>query len=103
MSTITIGEKLRQIREEKELPLRKVASILDIDVAILSKMERGERKLTKEVVQKLAKIYQHEENELMVLFLSDKIVNELQGEDLSIDALKAAEEKIKYQNTKRKK
>ena len=62
-----------------------------------------ERKLTKEVVQKLAKIYQHEENELMVLFLSDKIVNELQGEDLSIDALKAAEEKIKYQNTKRKK
>jgi len=103
MSTITIGEKLRQIREEKELPLRKVASILDIDVAILSKMERGERKLTKEVVQKLAKIYQYEENELMVLFLSDKIVNELQGEDLSIDALKAAEEKIKYQNTKRKK
>ena len=103
MSTITIGEKLRQIREEKELPLRKVASILDIDVAILSKMERGERKLTKEVVQKLAKIYKHQENELMVLFLSDKIVNELQGEDLSIDALKAAEEKIKYQNTKRKK
>ncbi len=103
MSTITIGEKLRQIREEKELPLRKVASILDIDVAILSKMERGERKLTKEVVQKLAKIYQYEEDELMVLFLSDKIVNELQGEDLSIDALKAAEEKIKYQNTKRKK
>ena len=103
MSTITIGEKLRQIREEKELPLRKVASILDIDVAILSKMERGERKLTKEVVQKLAKIYQYEENELMVLFLSDKIVNELQGEDLSIDALKVAEEKIKYQNTKRKK
>jgi hypothetical protein len=66
-------------------------------------MERGERKLTKDVVQKLAKIYQYQENELMVLFLSDKIVNELQGEDLSIDALKAAEEKIKYQNTKRKK
>ena len=103
MSTITIGEKLRQIREEKELPLRKVASILDIDVAILSKMERGERKLTKEVVQKLAKVYKYNENELMVLFLSDRIVNDLQGEDLSIDALKAAEEKIKYQNKKGKK
>jgi len=103
MSTATIGEKLRQIREEKELPLRKVASTLDVDVAILSKMERGERKMTKDVVQKLAKIYQYNEDELMVLFLSDKIVNELQGEDLSIDALKAAEEKIKYQNTKRKK
>ena len=41
MSTETIGEKLRHIREEKELPLRKVAALLDIDVAILSKMERG--------------------------------------------------------------
>ena len=43
MSTETIGEKLRHIREVKELPLRKVAALLDIDVAILSKMERGER------------------------------------------------------------
>ncbi|MBN1340710.1 MAG: helix-turn-helix transcriptional regulator [Bacteroidales bacterium] len=57
MSTETIGGKLRHIREEKELPLRKVAALLDIDVAILSKMERGERRLTKEIVQKLAKIY----------------------------------------------
>ena len=103
MSRDNIGDKLRKIREEQGLPLRKVASMIDIDIAILSKMERGERKLTKEVVQKLAKIYKYNENELMVLFLSDRIVNELQGEDLSIDALKAAEEKIKYQNKKRKK
>ncbi len=39
MSTESIGEKLRKLREEKELPLRKVAASLDIDVAILSKME----------------------------------------------------------------
>lgn len=103
MSIENIGEKLRKLREENELPLRKVAAFLDMDVAILSKMERGERKLTKEVVQKLAKIYKYNENELMVLFLSDRIVNDLQGEDLSIDALKAAEEKIKYQNKKGKK
>ena len=57
MSIETIGEKLRHIREEKELPLRKVAALLDIDVAILSKMERGERRITKEIVQKLANIY----------------------------------------------
>jgi cytoskeletal protein RodZ len=38
MSTETIGERLRHIREEKELPLRKVATLLNIDVAILSKM-----------------------------------------------------------------
>ncbi len=50
MSTQTIGKKLRQIREENQIPLRKVAALVDVDVAILSKMERGERKITKEVV-----------------------------------------------------
>lgn len=103
MSNELIGEKLRKLREENELPLRKVAALLDMDVAILSKMERGERKMTKEVVQKLARIYKYNEDELMVLFLSDKIVHELRDEALSMDALKVAEEKIKYQKNKRKK
>jgi transcriptional regulator with XRE-family HTH domain len=103
MSNELIGEKLRKLREENELPLRKVAALLDMDVAILSKMERGERKMTKEVVQKLAKIYKHDKDVLMVLFLSDKIVYELRDEALSMDALKVAEEKIKYQKNKRKK
>ncbi|MFN3996829.1 helix-turn-helix domain-containing protein [Algoriphagus sp.] len=96
MSTETIGEKLRHIREEKELPLRKVAALLDIDVAILSKMERGERKITKEVVLKLADIYDYSTDELLVLFLSDKILHEIQDEDLGIEALKAAEKRAKY-------
>ena len=96
MSTETIGEKLRHIREEKELPLRKVAALLDIDVAILSKMERGERKITKEVVLKLADIYDYNADELLVSFLSDKILYEIQDEDLEIEALKVAEERVKY-------
>jgi len=96
MSTETIGEKLRHIREEKELPLRKVAALLDIDVAILSKMERGERKITKEVVLKLADIYDYNADELLVSFLSDKILYEIQNEDLGIEALKVAEKRAKY-------
>ncbi|MBZ0241895.1 MAG: helix-turn-helix domain-containing protein, partial [Bacteroidales bacterium] len=47
MSTETTGEKLRQIRAQKGLSLREVAALLAIDVAILSKMERGERKISK--------------------------------------------------------
>lgn len=97
MSTeTTIGEKLRQLRESKELPLRKVSALLDIDVAILSKMERGERKLTKDIVLKLADIYGHNSEELLVLFLSDKIMYEIQDEDLGIKALKVAEQRVKY-------
>ena len=93
MSTETIGEKLRQIREEKGLPLRKVAELVQIDVAILSKMERGERKISKSVVQKLATLYEYNFDELLVLFLSDKILYEIKDEDLGIEALKVAEEK----------
>lgn len=96
MSTETIFEKLRQLREESELPLRKVSALLDIDVAILSKMERGERKLTKEVVLKLADIYKTNADELLVLFLSDKIMYEIQDEDLGEKALKVAEKRVKY-------
>jgi transcriptional regulator with XRE-family HTH domain len=103
MSTETIGEKLRHIREEKELPLRKVAALLDIDVAILSKMERGERRITKEVVLKLADIYDYNANDLLVSFLSDKILYEIQDEDLGIEALKVAEERAKYLKANKRK
>ena len=103
MSTETVGEKLRNIREEKELPLRKVAVLLEIDVAILSKMERGERKITKEVVLKLADIYDYNADELLVSFLSDKILYEIEDEDLGIEALKVAEERAKYLKANKRK
>jgi transcriptional regulator with XRE-family HTH domain len=104
MSTeTTIGEKLRELRESKELPLRKVSALLDIDVAILSKMERGERKLAKDIVLKLADIYGHNADELLVLFLSDKIMYEIQDEDLGEKALKVAEQRVKYLKAKQEK
>src|ERR1035437_418023 len=100
MSTENIGAKLRKLREENDLPLHKVAALLDIDVAILSKMERGVRRLTKEIVTQLAKIYKYDPEELLVLFLSQKIINEVGEEELALKAMLVAEEQIKYQKTK---
>ena len=96
MSNEKIGDKLRKLREQNGLPLRKVAALLDIDIAILSKMERGERRLSKEVVRKLAKIYSHDADELIVLYLSEKVLAEIGDEDLAIKALEVAEEQINY-------
>lgn len=96
MSTKTIGDKLRKLREENKLPLRKVAALLDIDVAILSKMERGERPLTKAVITQLAKIYKYDKEELLVLYLSQKIIKEIGEEDLALKAIQVAEEQISY-------
>ena len=101
MSTERIGEKLRKLRESKELPLRKVAAAIDIDVAILSKMERGERRSSKEIVQKLANLYNYDLEELLVLYLSEKVLYEIGDEDLALKALQVAEEQIRYQKNNR--
>ena len=39
----SLDETIRKRREDKELPLRTVAAYLDIDQAILSKIERVQR------------------------------------------------------------
>jgi len=42
-----IGETLREIRENRQLPLRTVAAYFEIDQAILSRIERGQRKASR--------------------------------------------------------
>jgi predicted nucleotidyltransferase len=96
MSKEKLGELLRRLRIERKLPLRKVAALLDIDVAILSKMERGERKLNKEVVLKLAEIYHHDPDELVIMYLSEKILYEIGDEELALKGLMAAEGELRY-------
>jgi len=98
-----LGVTIRKLREEKELPLRTVAAYLDIDQAILSKMERGQRKPTREQVVKLAEYFKVKEENLLVAWLSDRLVYEVADEQIALKALQVAEEKIKYQKTKRKK
>lgn len=87
---------IRKLREERELPLRTVAAFLDIDQAILSKIERGQRKPTREQVVKLAEYYKVNENDLIVAWLSDKLVYEIENEQFALQALQVAEKKIRY-------
>ncbi len=91
-----IGTLIRELRKKEGYPLRKVAAFLDIDQAVLSKIERGQRKLSKDQVIKLADFFDYDEKELLVTFFSDKILYEIGDEQYAIDALKVAEKKIKY-------
>jgi transcriptional regulator with XRE-family HTH domain len=92
----SFGDKIRKLRGDNELPLRTVAAFLDIDQAILSKMERGQRKPSREQVLKIAEYFKVKENELLVAWLSDKLVYEVESEELALKALQLAEEKVKY-------
>ncbi|WP_026837025.1 helix-turn-helix domain-containing protein [Gillisia sp. JM1] len=90
------GEILREKREEKGLLLRHVSAELDIDTAILSKIERSERKATKEQILKLAEILNLDKDNLIIQYLSEKILYEIKDEKLGSKALKVAEQKMKY-------
>ena len=85
------------------MPLRTVAAFLDIDQAILSKIERGQRNATREQVVKLAEYFKIKESDLLVSWLSDKLVYEVADEQVALKALQVAEEKVKYQKSKSKK
>ena len=97
----SFGDIIRNSRESNGLYLRQVAAKLDIDQAIISKFERGERKPTKEQVVKFAKFYKIEEDKLMVAWLSDKVAYELMEEKNHDEILNVAEKKIKYLKIKR--
>ena len=76
--------------------MRKVSAFLDMDQAVLSKIERGQRKLTKEHVVKLADFFNYDEKEMLIAFLSDRIMYEIGNEKYAKEALKMAKEKIEY-------
>ena len=99
----SFGEIIRQAREEKNLLLRQVGAELGIDQAIVSKFERGERKPTKEQVQKFADFYNLEKDRLLIAWLSDKVIYDLENENLAEEALKVAEQRIKYNKLKTQK
>ncbi|MDB5198870.1 MAG: family transcriptional regulator [Chitinophagaceae bacterium] len=92
----SLGDTIRKLREEQEQPLRTVAAYLDIDQAILSKIEHGHRKPSRAQVLKLAKYFKIDKTDLIIAWLSDKLVYELEDEEDAIKALQVAEEKVKY-------
>jgi HTH-type transcriptional regulator, competence development regulator len=92
----TFGDIIRIAREREGLILRQVASGLDIDQAIISKFERGERKPSKEQVEKFAEFYKIDKNQLITSWLSDQIAHTILYEENIEEVLKVAEEKAKY-------
>ncbi|MHA1575206.1 MAG: helix-turn-helix domain-containing protein [Alphaproteobacteria bacterium] len=92
----TFGEIIKSARKKRGLYLRQVASALDVDQALISKFEKGDRKPSKEQVIKFANFFEIDKDELITAWLSDKIIYTLQGEENAENALKVAEQRIKY-------
>lgn len=95
-------EKIKELRISNQLPQRKLAAALDIDTATYCKIEKGERKARKEQVKVLALLFSIEPEELLTLWLADRVADVVtDSKSVAIDALsmvaKNIHERKKYE------
>ena len=96
LSKLDISKHLQDLRKESGKTLREVAAYLEIDQAILSKMENGKRPVTKDVLTQLAKLYKKDIQELHKVFLAEKLYKQLEHEDDALSILKLLEKQVVY-------
>ena len=94
---------LKTARENKGLMTREVAQQLGIDQALVSKFETGTRKPTRAQVIKLAEILDLNIEDLLVVWLKEKILYEVGDDELALKAIIAAEEQVKYKTNQTQK
>lgn len=90
----SFAEIIRTEREKQGLFLRQVAAALEIDQAMISKFEKGDRKPSKEQVEKIADFFELDKNELIIAWKSDLVYYDLKDEKLANQILKVAEKKL---------
>jgi len=90
----SFGETIRKLREEQNLLLRELSAKLEIDASLLNKIETNSRFAKKELVKKIAEVFNLDYKELLIIWFSDKIVNELKDVDNIEEIFKIAEQKI---------
>jgi transcriptional regulator with XRE-family HTH domain len=89
------AEKIKQLREEKQMPQRILAAALEIDTPMYSKIERGDRHAKRKQITIIAQLLQTDEPILITLWLADKIIAAI-GEDKEFagKAFKVVQQKI---------
>jgi transcriptional regulator with XRE-family HTH domain len=95
------GERIRELRTKQNMLLRQLASLLDVDTSIISKVERGDRQLKKEQISLLAQILKADVEELHTLWLADQIYAVVKDEKFANEAMQVADKKINFKNRKK--
>lgn len=95
------GERIKELRESKELLQRQLAASLEIDTPMYSKLERGERRAKREQVLLLANLLETDVHELLTIWLADKVYDLVKDEEDAQNALKVTEERVTYKTQKK--
>ena len=89
-----LGNKIRELRDEQGLLQRQLAAALEIDTPMFSKIERGDRRAKRAQVIKLAQLLHQDENDMLKLWLADKVIDAVGDEHdlvLKRDAIEVAQ------------
>lgn len=99
----TLGELIKELREREHWPQRKLAYELDVDVAVLSRIENENgfpKKRIAEIISKVSELFDVPEEQLKQCYLSDEIASILTYESDYEVILKVSEAKVAYTREK---
>ena len=95
-----LGERIKELRTEHGVLQRQLATLLEIDTPMFSKIERGDRRAKRTQVIQLAEYFKIDKNELLTLWLADKVLDAVEDEDeLKHDAIEVAQKKNRLKLT----
>ena len=90
-----LGERIKELREQHGVLQRQLAALLEIDTPMFSKIELGDRRAKRTQVIQLAEYFKVDKNELLTLWLADKVLDAVEDEDeLKHNAIEVAQKKI---------
>ena len=87
LQTKTLGDKLRKLRDKKNLMQREVGAIIEVDGAFISKVENNEKPINRKHLKPLSEFFKVQEDELQTLWLADKIRLIIKEEKLGKQAI----------------
>lgn len=97
-----LGEKIRALREANWLLQRHIAIKLDVDIAYVSKMEQGEKPVSRNYLEKLSKLFEVPEEELQTLWVADKLYAIAKDEEVALQAMEVVQDELKHHYSTKK-
>ena len=94
---MTLGQKIKELRESTGMFQRQLASILEIGDGFLSKVENDQKALKREHLKTISQTFNCSFSELEALWIGSKVYDIVKDEKEGMNALKVAEEQMKYE------
>ncbi|OEK02726.1 hypothetical protein BFP97_14860 [Roseivirga sp. 4D4] len=100
----SFGQQIKELREKEQWTQRRLANALDVDVAVLSRIENENRfpkKRVGDIIRVVSNLFDTPESYLKLTYLSDEIASILETEEDYQEILKVTEAKVHYGREKK--